>query len=52
MQEQIQDRDKEERDGVNYHTLKPLENRPLHELARVPASQFVELGSPHALAVG
>jgi putative transposase len=30
----------------------PLENRPLHELARVPASQFVELGSPHALAVG
>ncbi len=30
----------------------PLENRPLHELARVPASQFVESGSPHALAVG
>jgi putative transposase len=30
----------------------PLENRPLHELARVPASQFVELGSPHILAVG
>lgn len=30
----------------------PLENRPLLELARVPASQFVELGSPHALAVG
>jgi putative transposase len=30
----------------------PLENRPLHELARVPASLFVESGSPHALAVG
>jgi len=30
----------------------PLENRPLREPARVPASQFVELGSPYALEVG
>jgi putative transposase len=30
----------------------PVENRPLHQLARVPASQFIESGSPNASAVG